>query len=47
MIEKLITESVGLTFGNFCNEDLIAREWRRIEALISFSQFCHFVTILI
>ena len=41
MIEKLVTESVGLTFGNFCNEDLMAREWWRIEALISFSQFCH------
>ena len=39
MIKKLITESVGLTFGNFCNEDLIAREWWRMEALISFSQF--------
>ena len=41
MIEKLITESVELTFSNFCNEDLIAREWWQIEALIS---LCHFGT---
>ena len=39
MIEKLITESVGLTFGDFCNEDLIGIEWWRMGALISFSRF--------
>ena len=47
MIEKLITESVELTFGNFCNEDLIARQWWQIEALISFSQFVSLCNFLI
>ena len=42
MIEKLITESVELTLGNFCNE-----EWWQIEAVISFSQFVSLYNFLI
>ena len=46
MTEKLFSESVGLAFGNYCNEALIARERCGIDALICFALFallCNFL----